>query len=627
MKAYTFNPISTLLPTLGLALLITLSACSKADVGTRSTFLSAVEQGGELDVPETSLTVINETTSFEIIDDELWNCTTTTYDALAGAGMDAEGYPLYNPNASVIYPGSLLQGESLNKATPDIIPLKRSGGTVSYNLINGNLQSFFEVEEVLKSSIQNAMNNIIANSPSDLPANFTFNYEQVQSREALALSLGVDFENAFVDISADFDFSSDNSYNRILVKMKQNFYTMSFDIPSNLSEVFHPSVTAEDLERFVQAGNPATFISDVTYGRVYYMLLESTSSYTEMSAAVDAEFTSVKGEASIDFDGSYMNSLDDLRIKVMAFGGESGSTIKTITGDLNELVDLLAESSTIQTGLPLSYVVRSVHTGQVVGVQLATQYDVTECTPSESSDNAPIFLAHWKGNVLNTLGPVGAAYSENGGTNFVLISQDGKQFMRSSDLSLDGPYPIEDLFEGEYPFGDEGIAAASRHATLPKYFFVSTSGLYVTGMHPLWTGTVWSTEEPEWGNRLTWEDITWQCNGSPFPLNGIGALLEYYSDEAEQVPFSMWAYNNDGDRFAQFETYWCGAWHGEIMDITNWGNSTLPLQKVGAGVGFRVNNEGTASQQKQYIMFNHTGTQYYISGAHNSFGGDGPYDL
>ena len=38
-----------------------------------------------------------------------------------------------------------------------------------------------------------------------------------------------------------------------------------------------PEVTPEDLARYVGAGNPTTYISDVTYYRIYYMLIESTS--------------------------------------------------------------------------------------------------------------------------------------------------------------------------------------------------------------------------------------------------------------------------------------------------------------------------------------------------------------
>ena len=571
-------------------------------------FSKVVADAGELEEPSTSEEIVEEKETNEVIDGEVWNCTTKTYDALKGGGTGRDGFPLFNPNASVIYPGSLLQGKSLKKATPDVIAVERAGGAVSYNLINGNLVSGFEVDEVSKLSIQNAMNNIIANSPQDLPANFTFNYSQVQSREALALSMGIDFENAFTDVSADFDFSSEKEYNRILVKLTQNFYTMSFEIPTSLQGVFADSVTPEDLAKYVQPGNPATYISDVSYGRIYYMLVESRSSYTEMNAAVEAEFQSVVNKAEVDIDASYINELSEIKIKVMAFGGESSSTIKTIGSNLSELVNLLAESSTISTGLPLSYVVRSVNTNQIVGVQLATRYDVTECTPVSGTGGEPIHTAHWKGKVISQMGPVGAAYCVEG-TEFVLISTDGKQFMRSKNAKLEGPYPIENLYEGEYPFGDDGIGAACNtslgNSGGSVIMFMSQSGLFYN----------YVLNDKDWRSSLN--EIENLANGeNPFAVNGVGAMLfRSYSGG----PSDRWMINRDGTEFSRYSNN-PNQFNG-VSAISSWGNGTLPFDAVGAGIGFDLGNN------RQYLLFNKAGTQYVISNKELGWGFIGLSDL
>ncbi len=360
------------------------SSCKKDknESPTLDTFAKVIASGGDFPEVTQSEEPTDTTVSSEIINGEQWNCTTTTYDALSAGGGN-NGFPLFNPNASVIYPGSLLQGNSLKQATPNVIAVDRAGGTISYDLINGNTESYFDVDEVKKSTIQNAMNQIIANSPPDLPANFTFNYSQVQSEQALALSLGIDYNSAFTDVSSDFSFSSGSSLNRILVKLKQSFYTMSFDIPTSDAGIYAPNVTPSDLAQYVGPGNPAAFISDVTYGRIYYMLIESSSSYTEMEASINASFSGVVASAEANIDGSSLSSLDQLKIKVMAFGGDATSTLLTVgETNLGNLVDLLAESTTISTGVPISYVVRSVQSKQIVSVQLATQYDVTECSPA-----------------------------------------------------------------------------------------------------------------------------------------------------------------------------------------------------------------------------------------------------
>jgi len=586
-------------------------SCSKDEESAPKTFDSVIKSGGDFDPATNSEDVVDETTSSEIIDGEEWNCTTTTYNALAPGGGN-KGFPLFNPNASVIYPGSLLQGKSLKKSTPDVISVNRAGGTISYDLVNGNLTSGFTVDEVAKSSIQDAMNQIIASSPPDLPANFTFNYSQVQSEQALALQLGIDYESAFVDISSDFGFSSGSSYNRILVELNQSFYTMSFDIPTSMADLFAPDVTPDDLAKYVQPGNPATYISDVTYGRIYYMLIESSSSYTEMEASISASFNGVVNSANVDISGNTFSSLDNLKIKVMAFGGEATTSLLTVgVTDLSDLVELLAESTTISTGVPISYVVRSVYSNQIVSVQLATEYDVTNCEPAPIGGE-PAYTAHWKNNVVSKIGGVGAAYSTTG-TEFILISMDGTQFLRSNVGELDGPYPIDQLGGGPPPFS--GIGAACRiDGNNEQDSWTMIMDMTGSQFSYIRSDGTWSGQVQPIGNL---------ANGyNPFALNGIGALVFHYHDS--NGPSSRYAVNKDGTLFSLYHNNPNS--FDNVADIEDWAGGGLPfaVKKVGAGIGFYI------GEKKYYLLFNHSGDKYCISGDVFGTGTNefiGPFDL
>jgi len=587
-------------------------ACSKENSAPEvQTFDEVIETGGEFEPAILSEEAVDEIEGNEIVEGEVWNCTTTTYSAMSPGGGN-NGFPLFNPNASVIYPGSLLQGKSLKKATPDVIAVDRAGGTISYDLNNGNLSSSFPVDEVSKSSIQNAMNQIIANAPDDLPANFVFKYSQVQSEQALALQLGIDYESAFVDVSADFSFSSGSSLNRILVELNQSFYTMSFDIPTSLDGVFAPSVTPEDLAKYVQEGNPATYISDVTYGRVYYMLIESTSSYTEMESQITASFSGVTNSADIDISGSYLSELDNLKIKVMAFGGEASTSLLTVgETDLDKLVNLLAESTTISSGLPVSYVVRSVLTNQVVSVQLATEYDVTECEPAPPGGEPP-YTIHWKGEVLSRMGPVGAAYATTG-TEFILIDQTGTQFMRSNVGTLEGPFSIDELGGGPAPF-EIGAACNidGNDEESPWIMIMDLTGSFYSYIR--FDGT-WSGNDPQPIANLAEGD-------NPFGLNGIGAML--FREKTSDGPSNRYMINKDGTKFSLYTNNPNS--FGTVQDIEDWAGGGLPFEvkKAGAGIGFYI------GQKRFYMLFNSTGTQYCISGDVFGTGSNefiGPFDL
>jgi thiol-activated cytolysin len=596
--------------------LIVLSAsvifsCSK-DEEQAVTFDSVIETGGDFAPVKNSEEEVEESQSSEIIGGEVWNCTTTTYSALASGGGN-NGFPLFNPNASVVYPGSLLQGNSLRQSTPNVIAVDRAGGTISYDLINGNLESFFSVGEVAKSSIQNAMNQIIASSPPDLPANFVFNYSQVQSEQALALQLGIDYESAFTDISGDFGFSTNSSYNRILVELNQSFYTMSFDIPTSTAGLFASNVTPEDLSKYVQPGNPATYISDVTYGRIYYMLIESSSSYTEMETSISASFSGVANSANVDISGNSLSSLDDLKIKVMAFGGEATTSLLTVgETDLNNLVELLAESTTISTGVPISYVVRSVATNQIVSVQLATEYDVTNCEPAPMGGEPP-YTAHWAGNVVSKIGGVGAAYATSG-TEFILISMDGQQYLRSNIGALEGPFSIEELGGGPPPFAGIGAACnidGNDSGDDPWIMIMDMTGSLYSYIR--FDGT-WSSNVIPIGNLAD--------GFNPFALNGVGAMAFNYKDP--QGPSRRYMINKDGTQFSLY--YNNPNSFGSVQDIEDWAGGGLPfeLQKVGAAIGFYI------GQKRFYMLFDYTGTQYCISGDVFGTGSNefiGPFDL
>lgn len=587
-----------------LSVFILLSACKKDDDVDPASFDGVINQGGDFDEVTQKEEVVSSEASTEVIDGEVWNCITTTYDALA-AGGGSSGFPLFNPNASVIYPGSLIQGNSLRQATPNVIAVGRAGGTISYDLNNANLASFFEVTEVRKSSIQNAMNQIIANAPSDLPSNFTFDYSQVQSEQALALKLGIDFENAFVDVSSNFSFSSGSSLNRILVELKQSFYTMSFDIPTSDAGFFAPDVRPEDLAQFVGPGNPAAFISDVTYGRIYYMLIESTSSYSEMESAVSASFSGVVSSANVDIEAAHMSQLSGLKIKVMAFGGEAVTTLLTVgETNLSTLVTLLAESTTISTGMPISYVVRSVKTKQIVSVQLATQYDVTECVPGSAS-GAPPYTSHWAGNVLSAMGPVGAAFSGQF-TEFYLINQAGDQYMKSNVGSLEGPFPLSGLGSGAMPFN---VGAACRMSGN-----LSANGTILVIDE---TGSQYAHLNlgGEWGTQVLPVSMLGN-NQNPFALNGIGAMV--YKSGDLQANSNLYFFNQNGTSYTLLNNLAFGS----VNPIADW---SLPFQppRCGAGIGFLL---GSSSF---YILFNDAGTQYAVHGNVNGTGIEtiGPFDL
>lgn len=97
--------------------IILINACKKDAVQSDS-IEGLLEMNGQFEQPVTMQETLATSTSEKEGNGMQWTCETTDYSIQDGAGGN-EGFPLFSPNASVIYPGSLLQGGSLNDATPN----------------------------------------------------------------------------------------------------------------------------------------------------------------------------------------------------------------------------------------------------------------------------------------------------------------------------------------------------------------------------------------------------------------------------------------------------------------------------------------------------------------------------
>ncbi|SKB28657.1 thiol-activated cytolysin [Maribacter arcticus] len=332
-------------------------------------------------------------------------------------------FNLLNSNPEVIYPGNLLQGKTLNQAPPLPIVVKRGGGTISYDLVNANTTSFYNVEEVKKSSITDGMNQIIAQAVDlEFPDNLTMEVIDIDSESHLAIEIGISVETFATKTKGNFSFSTDKTYNRKLVKLQQVFYTMTYDFPNSYEEVFDDSVTAEQLAKYIQPDNPATFISSVSYGRIFYMLIESTSSKTEMDLKLKGEYngalTNVEAEGHINS----FNQLKETKVKIIAYGGDGSEGMSGLR-TTNEITKRLEETKNITLGVPLSYTVRSLEDPAIlVGVKLATEYDKVTCVLK--GELAP---TNYRGLVDVFEDGIGAAFQLEG-TTIVVYNKAGDRY-------------------------------------------------------------------------------------------------------------------------------------------------------------------------------------------------------
>lgn len=357
------------------------SACEEGPVPEPKPLIKfdeVVSSGGSIVNPATfqNVDTVASANEQQIIEDDIWICK----DIKVDLSQNAEDFVLYaSNNAEIIYPGNFLQGKSVFEGAPRIIPLKRGPGTITINTLNGSSVVTETVDEVSFSKIAQATNDLIGNNNGNLTANITYERNEVRSLQEVGVHMNAEYEGLGAKVKGSFDFEGSYSYNSIFVKVTQSLYSIVLDIP-DVEEAFDPSVTPEDLAKHIGDGNPATYISSVNYGRIFYLLIQSTQSSTDIKAALSGSFDGVVGSGSGSVDVSVVNDLENVRVSGYAYGGDANLAAGALIGDMEDVKTFIEAGGAINNGAPISYVVRSLEDPSiVVAANLATQYTITEC--------------------------------------------------------------------------------------------------------------------------------------------------------------------------------------------------------------------------------------------------------
>ncbi len=223
-----------------------------------------------------------------------WNgstyCTTKKYKL----GPEySEGF-LLNPTTDVIYPGAILDGNSINDGGYRLVSLPRTGGVISTDNINAKTASK-TIDETVKSKVQQSiidiLNEELGGTGNSAQINFEIKdiYSEQQMDMELGFSMGTSNKNK---IKSGFDFSKGSTKSRIMVKFQQIYYTMTYDAKGRPSDYFQPGVTSNDVYTTINGTSIApVYVSNVKYGRLAFYNFESDMSQKELSATLNAAFS------------------------------------------------------------------------------------------------------------------------------------------------------------------------------------------------------------------------------------------------------------------------------------------------------------------------------------------------
>lgn len=298
-----------------------------------------------------------------------------------------EKFVALNPNADVLWPGSLVQGKSMAGGILDPIPVKRAPGTITLTLASGGGGPFFKKMDAasLSAAVQ-AQNEILDAYTGATPAKFSYSFESIYSSEQLSVAVDANVEGTNWSASAALSVDKTDERNRFLIQFSQEYFTMAFDPPQGAAGVFDPSVTADDLRPYAAAGNPPVYVASVTYGRIFYILFESKASALEIAAAVKGSYSGPSISASGSVNASWKKTINEATVKAFGLGGNAEMAINAVTGQdqfekIQKFLTTGANFDKQNPGVPISYTIRHLTDATQVKLALTTEYTAKQCRP------------------------------------------------------------------------------------------------------------------------------------------------------------------------------------------------------------------------------------------------------
>lgn len=304
---------------------------------------------------------------------------TTTYSAAVGF---SEILAL-DPTTDVIWPGALINGDTIRNGTYAPITAYRQPLTISISLVNLQGNRSVTMADPKLSTYRDAIATLLQQEMSGpSAARISFTMEEVSSAAQLAIALGAKFDSSLapVNVSGNFEFGSSTSNTCILVKFLQVYYTVDIDIPVQPTDFFAPDNDWSWLQSQMSNTSPM-YVSSISYGRMALFSIQSSQSATRVKAALSASFEAAKvGNIEANVSIEHQNTLNQCTIKAFIIGGNGVDAVNLINGFDSFKTYLVngANYSSETPAAPISYKLRYLKDNRIGDIVLSSEYTVAK---------------------------------------------------------------------------------------------------------------------------------------------------------------------------------------------------------------------------------------------------------
>lgn len=273
-----------------------------------------------------------------------------------------------NNNSDVIYPGSILRGDSFMMGKYDPLVLSNDFNLVTLSL---DLKGDISVSEMVKpklSAVRQTINILIAKQKdkvdySFIPALYDYESNSITTGKSFKKSLKIHANADYMSglVKASFDYNDSNSSTDdskyVMVSFRQTLYNASIDT-KYYTEWIDGDIDIKDAGDY-----EPVYVSSVDYGRIGYILIETNKSTEEVkkmiTASVNYSAGNVSGSSNLEYKKEFESLFEQSKVKIKINGGPTdlGQQIENFEG-FQKFVQMPNAENLTKTSVPIGYKIR-----------------------------------------------------------------------------------------------------------------------------------------------------------------------------------------------------------------------------------------------------------------------------
>ncbi|NVE01085.1 thiol-activated cytolysin family protein [Massilia sp. BJB1822] len=290
-----------------------------------------------------------------------------------------ESIVAFNPNASVLYAGSLIHGDSLKDGVLRRFDAERKKQECTITGLAGKAASKFS-DTYIPSVANNTkfMNDTLTQDlPGEQPASASYFGGAYHSLEEGALRVNANYHWMTGSVGGAFSEQHVDAKTKLLIRFVQSYFTVTCAMPNDgFIGLFPWNANYKTMAASIQDNDPPAYIDSVTYGRELWMLIETNHSESEVKTALNFAMNALNSGGSVNFAAENKKVLDESTIQAFTLGGGGKAATSVIAGagSVQAYLDAGANFSVKSPGGPISYTVRYLKDGDVARVSATSDY-------------------------------------------------------------------------------------------------------------------------------------------------------------------------------------------------------------------------------------------------------------